>query len=205
MTRTLILLTSVAALAACEPGGTAADPFSIEAEACSDVQAIVTASAEAVPFESLRTAPATWPDGDTIDGSWITSATLDGRFCTLNAVGAFFGDGDVQVLRCTYDDNAQDDAEARETFAEADAYMRQCLSKDWEREDKTDPEKPGLSAIYERQFDRDRAEGADFYAYPIQIEYKVPDNGFGVRHRRDPSVSVAFQFSGDAETSPRED
>lgn len=172
------------------------DPFSKTASACSDVTAIIAASAETPdPFASLRTEPKTFDSGAVIKGSWLTNATLDGHDCSLGEVSAFSpGEAPTQVLRCTYNQNAVFEEQATEDYKDALDYMKTCLGAEWMQRDKSGQGQNEMEMIFERQADLDAVAEGEMYMYPIQVRYTKGRSNGSFRSHSQPTVDVAFQF-----------
>ena len=193
ITSVLLLIGSGVALTACSQGPV--DPFSADADTCADIVAIATAYDESpIPFESLRHESRTFGDGNPIPGSWTTKASINGAPCTLGEMDAFGNSTDkIQILRCHFSEDASDVEKGRADFEAARDYVETCLPDEFVAKDSPDVIEPGTSIVYEREKDRELQEDADFYVYPVQLQYaKEKRNNFGPP-RAKASVNIAFQ------------
>lgn len=147
------------------------DPAETPAAAidCKDIETVLAAAAEPVPFTSLRS-------GDAGPDAFTTSiAPAGARQCRIDKIAGSGAMPAVHALTCTLFSSGTADREkngelAKTAFDGARAQFTACLPADWTARDGTSGEVGANEAmIYESKADAQRAMTASSYTYPVQL------------------------------------
>jgi hypothetical protein len=162
---------------------------------CKNIQDVIAAAAESIPFASLRGA-SSGPD------AFATSVAPAGaKQCQIGQVAASGAMPAIHVVNCTLFSSGMTDrtknAElAKKAFDDARAQFTACLPPDWTARDGTSNDaEANESMIYESKADAQRAMTASFYTYPVKLTkewVEEPSNG------KTPGWRVALDFQKDA-------
>ena len=184
-----LLLASLGMSAACS-GPQASNP-------CDDIDTILSASTEPVPFESLITEQAKFESGAIIANSWATRAELFGKSCKLGSIKPFGGDNpDIQILTCELESGMLKEEEAKAAFESAASQFKSCLGEEWATREPSSNGPDDQNLIFERAADKTRQADFSMYAYPIQIKYsnKPQKRNGRASGPATPKAEIVFQF-----------
>jgi hypothetical protein len=136
---------------------------------CTQINAVLAAFNEPVPFASLRTGPAIAPANAACTigeskGEGQGVPTIHAVNCTLFTSGAL--------------DREANAAPAKEAFVEARRQMDACLPAGWTmRDGAVAATNANEAMIYESEADAQRAMTASSYTYPVQLKKAWVDDG----------------------------
>ena len=136
----LAILASVLGLAACGASGSGE---ALAAGPCGNVQPLLDARSEAIPFESLRGENKMLGDSPLPD-SFVGKFPAFGGTCEAHTMSGFFGDtSTIYTYSCdlfeggTMDRDANQ-GKAEKAFRQAQDELAACLGPDWTSEEKTE-------------------------------------------------------------------
>jgi hypothetical protein len=162
---------------------------------CKDIQSVIAAAAEPVPFTSLRA-------GEAGPETFATSiAPAGAKQCQIGRIAGSGAMPTIHVVNCTLFTSGTADREkngelARTAFDAARAQFTACLPADWTARDGTSGEAGANEAmIYESKADAQRAMTASSYTYPVQLRKQwVEEASAG----KTPGWHVTLDFQKDA-------
>lgn len=151
---------------------------------CKDIQAVLAAAAEPVPFASLRTGKVNLAGRDLDDAFTTAIAPAGAKQCQIGQLEGFGPSSPtIHVVNCTLFSSGMTDREknaerAKTLFDNVRAQFNTCLPADWTARDGTSNETDSTeSMIYESKADAKRAMTASFYTYPVQLKKEWVESG----------------------------
>jgi hypothetical protein len=201
--KTLAILASVLGLVACGASGQGTDPA--VAGPCGNIQPLLDARGEAIPFESLRGENKMLGDSPLPD-SFLGRFSAFGGTCEAHVMSGFFGEtSTIYTYSCDLFeggmmDRDADQVKAETAFKAAQDELAACLGSGWISEEKTDnPDFDVYHKITYKPEDMARSEGG-FTADPAYLEMSFTPF---MRGRGGPSgwlVVLQFQQQVDGES-----
>ena len=162
---------------------------------CKDLQTVLAATSEPVPFTSLRGA-STGPD------AYATTVVPAGaKQCRIGKVEGSGVTPTVHAVNCTLfsaagSDRMKDAELAKLAFDTARAAFTACLPADWTARDGTSNRIDATeSMIYESRADAQRAMTASAYTYPVRLMKEWVEDASSAKTR---GWHVTLDFQKDA-------
>lgn len=167
---------------------------------CKDIQTVLAAADESVPFTSLRTGNVSLAGQPQPDMFTTSIAPAGAKQCQIGEVPGSGGTQKIHVVNCILFTSGATDREknaelAKQVFNAARTQFTACLPAHWtSRTGATGAVDATEAMIYESKADAQRAMTASFYTYPVQLKKQWVEGGNG----ETPGWRVTLDFQKDA-------